>query len=477
METRPTTKADKRTAMLRRFVAVRVSVLRKALPHFVSIALVVGASVAQPAIAARLLEASASDAALGSQVRLAFDDAVQWRWFRLDNPSRVVIDVIGGEYTEQAARSASNATAIAKIRYGELIDGMRVVLDLHDSDQSPTVSVAASDPKSILVKLTQSVVHVQPAPVMAAALPEPEPTAPVMTAVQRPVVIVIDAGHGGKDSGAVGPTGLKEKHVALSIAREVRNLLDAHSGYSVKLTRDADVFIPLRERIRIARESEADLFVSIHADAFNDRRAHGSSVYVLSNRGASSEYARLLARRENAADLVGGIEYHDKDETLAAVLLDISMNAAIEASADIAGRVLGGMRQLGPVHKHDVQRAGFVVLKSPDVPSILLETAFISNPREERNLGSRVHRKKIATALVSGIKDYFTEYRPSGVVEVARAEAISPRKHVVRRGETLSGIADRYGISLRELRVSNDLGTDIIRVGQSLRIPIRTASR
>ncbi len=441
-------------------------------------------AMAAPLQAANLIAASANTSAESSEVNLTFDDAVKWRWFRLDAPQRVVIDVtdavLGSDMLSrlQAVGDASNGV-IRNVRVGQLDDGVRVVLDL--ADVSRQVSVAASDPKAIRVKLEQVTTSGAPAEIASAAevtaAPKPAPTKPVTTTVQRPVVVVIDAGHGGKDSGAIGPTGLQEKHVALSIAREVRDAFAGHPGYIVKLTRDSDVFIPLRDRISIARQADADLFVSIHADAFDDRRAHGSSVYVLSNRGASSEYARLLARRENAADLVGGIDYQDKDETLAAVLLDISMNAAIDASADIASRVLGGMSTLGPLHKKSVQRAGFVVLKSPDVPSILVETAFISNPTEERNLGSRTHRKKIAQALVRGIKDYFTEYRPSGVVQVARADSLQAREHVVGSGDTLSAIADQYGISLRELRASNALNSDVIRVGQRLRIPIRTASR
>ncbi len=449
-----------------------------------SVLLVLGSALPlSSAHAANLVGASAMTDASASEVRLAFDEAVKWRWFRLADPQRVVIDVIGaaagGEVKAQLQQVGDGTGGVVRnVRLGDLDDGMRVVLDL--AVNAPQVSVAADNPRDIHIKLAQltqvPVAQAEPA-VVAVREPEPTPTTPITTTVQRPVVVVIDAGHGGKDSGAVGPSGLQEKHVALSIAREVRDVLSRNPAYVVKLTRDSDTFIPLRERIDIARNADADLFVSIHADAFHDHRAHGSSVYVLSNRGASSEYARLLARRENAADLVGGVEYKDKDETLAAVLLDISMNAAIDASADIASRVLGGMQQLGPLHKKTVQRAGFVVLKSPDVPSILVETAFISNPTEERNLGSRTHRKKIARALASGIQDYFTEYRPSGVVQVARDEGLRAREHLVGSGDTLSGIADQYGISVRELRASNALSSDTIRVGQRLRIPIRTASR
>ncbi|MEN8720591.1 MAG: N-acetylmuramoyl-L-alanine amidase [Oceanococcaceae bacterium] len=442
-----------------------------------------GASL--PVRAATLLSAhggNAADTAAHSEILLRFDDKAQWRWFRLSEPARIVIDVQSGDASAATREALAQLQhpRVKSIRLGDLSDGLRVVLDL--VREVPEVRVSNLDTRTVRVTLADAAVERAVAPTVAdrsVADPEvaaPVPLGPITTVEQRPVIVVLDPGHGGKDSGAVGPTGLLEKHVALSIARETKRLLEARGGYTVLLTRDGDAFIPLRDRIGVARAAQADLFVSIHADAFHDRRAHGSSVYVLSNRGASSEYARLLARRENAVDMLAGIEHRTKDDSVAAVLLDISMNAAIDASTDIAARVLRGMGQLGPLHKTTVQRAGFVVLKAPDVPSILVETAFISNPREERNLGSINHRRKIASALARGIEDYFTEYRPSGVVQVARGDALQ-REHRVRSGETLSGIAERYGISLQDLRSSNDLRNDTIRVGQSLRIPVRTASR
>ena len=427
-----------------------------------------------PAQAATLLSAASQASAERTEVELRFDAPVQWRWFRLDGPERVVID---GSGAAQGGAQGAAAGIVERLRFGALEDGLRIVLDLEAAPES--VSLAAGEPHAITVRLSappQSAVASAPPAVLAApeAQPAPRPTAPVMTAVARPVVVVIDPGHGGKDSGAVGPSGLMEKNVALSIGRELKRLLEAQAGFRVRLTRDSDTFVPLRDRIRIAREAGADLFVSIHADAFDDRRAHGSSVYVLSNRGASSEHARLLARRENEADLVGGIEIQDRDETLAAVLLDISQNAALEASVDIASRVLQGMGGLGRLHKSTVQRAGFVVLKSPDVPSILVETAFISNPREERQLGSARHRQRIAAALASGIEDYFHQYRPARLVEVP---AGAPQEYTVRAGDTLSTIAERFGVGLDALRTANALRGDVIRVGQTLRLPITTAAR
>ena len=202
----------------------------------------------------------------------------------------------------------------------------------------------------------------------------------------KDVVIAIDAGHGGDDPGAMGPNGVREKDVTLKIAKNLANLINKEYGMKAVLVREGDYFLRLRNRIKKAREHKADLFVSIHADAFKDPRVKGSSVYILSNRGASSEAARWLAERENASDLVGGVSLDDKDDVLASVLLDLSQTASLEASIGVADRVLSGLKQLGKTHKKNVQSAGFAVLKSPDIPSILVETAYISNPDEEKKL-------------------------------------------------------------------------------------------
>jgi len=206
------------------------------------------------------------------------------------------------------------------------------------------------------------------------------------------LIVAIDAGHGGKDVGARGPSGTHEKDVVLAIARKLAALVEKEPGMRPVLVRDGDHFIRLRDRMQKARKQHADLFVSIHADAFDDHRARGSSVFVVSERGATSEMARILADQENAADLAGGVSLNDKDELLKSVLLDLSQSASIEASMNVADNVLGELKQIGNVHKSRVQQAGFMVLKSPDVPSILVETAFISNPAEERLLRDSRHQ-------------------------------------------------------------------------------------
>ena len=233
------------------------------------------------------------------------------------------------------------------------------------------------------------------------------------------------------------------------------------------LIRDGDYYIGLRQRIEKARKHRADLFISIHADAFRDRRVKGSSVFVISRSGASSEMARWLAARENAADLVGGVSLDDKDDLLAEVLLDLAQTATLEASNAVASNVLAEMKRVGRVHKKRVQHAGFVVLKSPDIPSLLIETAYISNPAEEKKLRSSKYQRKVAKAIMTGLRNYFTANPPPGTL-LAKS---SPRRHVIRRGDTLSQIAQRYGVSMRSIRARNNLSNDRLIVGKVLAIP------
>jgi N-acetylmuramoyl-L-alanine amidase len=238
------------------------------------------------------------------------------------------------------------------------------------------------------------------------------PHAPVDTG--RDIVVAVDAGHGGDDPGAIGAAGTREKDVVLGIARALADRINGEPGMHAVLTRDGDYFIALRERIRRAREAKADLFVSIHADSVLDRGVSGASVYVLSEKGATNEAARWLAERENAADLKGGVKLDDKDNALASVLLDLSQSASLGASSEAAERVLGAIDRVGDVRKREVQQAGFVVLKSPDIPSMLVETAYISNPREERRLDDPAHQQELAAAIFAGIRQYFAVSPPDG---------------------------------------------------------------
>ncbi|CAA9890153.1 N-acetylmuramoyl-L-alanine amidase [Candidatus Methylobacter favarea] len=226
------------------------------------------------------------------------------------------------------------------------------------------------------------------------------------------MIVAIDAGHGGDDPGALGPRGTEEKKVVFAIAKKLEQLINAQRGMRAVMVRKGDYYVDLRKRMQIARAAKADLFISIHADAFENATVKGASVYTLSTRGASSEAARWLAKSENASALVGGVSLDDKDEVLASVLLDLSQTATQEASFNVAGEVLKGFENIGELHFGSVQKAGFLVLKSPDIPSILVETAFISNPSEERKLLSTLYQSKIALAIFRGVRNYFKEYTP-----------------------------------------------------------------
>ena len=287
------------------------------------------------------------------------------------------------------------------------------------------------------------------------------------TSSLRDLVIAIDAGHGGEDPGARGKRGTREKDVVLSISRKFAALVKKEKGMRPVLIRDGDYYLGLRKRMSRARAKNADLFISIHADAFNKASASGSSVFVLSPHGASSEMARWLAKRENAADLVGGVSLDDKDGLLAEVLLDLAQTATLDYSRDAANRVLREMGRVGKVHKDSVQKAGFMVLKSPDIPSLLIETAFISNPDEEKRLRSSKHQQKIAEAIMKGVRAYFDANPQPGTVMASN----KPLEYIIKAGDTLSHIALQYGISLGLLRDFNGLRNDRLLVGKKLSIP------
>ncbi|MFS8465876.1 N-acetylmuramoyl-L-alanine amidase [Xanthomonas campestris pv. raphani] len=239
----------------------------------------------------------------------------------------------------------------------------------------------------------------------------------------RPLVVAIDPGHGGQDPGAMGPTGKREKDVTLAIGRELARQINATQGMKAYMTRDTDVFIPLPMRAQKARSAKADIFISIHADAAENRSATGSSVYVLSTKGASSQRARWLADKENAADLVGGVRLQQTESTLANVLLDLAQSGHMKASEDAAGHVLGGLKRIGNNHKPQLERANFAVLRTSDMPAMLVETAFISNPDEERRLIDPAYQRKIASAVLDGIDTFFTRQPPPGTLFAARAQA------------------------------------------------------
>lgn len=398
--------------------------------------------------------------------RLVFDTSapVEHKVFGLTDPNRIVIDLAGTTLADGFSAGAISDRHLGGLRHGARPDGsLRVVLDLKQPIR----------PKTFLLKPNTRYGHrlvVDLYPVETTREPRVAKSAADIERA-REVVVAVDAGHGGDDPGASGSRhGTQEKHITLEIARRLKRLIDAQSGMRAVLTRNGDYYIDLRQRMELARARRADLFVSVHADAFRDKRVRGSSVFVLSKRGASSEAARWLAEKENGADLVGGVSLVDKDGVLASVLLDLSQSATRHASLGAASKVYRELKQVGRVHGRRVQRAGFMVLKSPDIPSMLVETGFISNPAEERNLRDPKHQERMAKAIMTGIRKYFEESPPPGTLLAERQR--KTLRHVIVRGDTLSEIADRYEVSLAALRRENKIRRDNhIRVGQVLVIP------
>ncbi|KEA64848.1 N-acetylmuramoyl-L-alanine amidase [Marinobacterium lacunae] len=407
-------------------------------------------------------------------VRLVFDLSapVEHNLFMLDNPRRLVLDIKDTRLGVDVDKLGLAKGPISSVRTGDRDGGIRLVLDLK-SDVSPkSFQLKPNDQYGNRLVLDLDTGEEPAAPTVAQ--PQPHPKGP-----PRDIVVAVDAGHGGEDPGALGPGRIREKNVVLAIAKEVARLIDAEPGYRAELIRSGDYYVSLRGRTQKARKINADLFVSIHADAARDKRARGASVWVLSGRGATSEMGRWLARKENSADLIGGVgsvSLEDKDDVLASVLLDMSMTASQTSSREVAKRVHDNIAGFARMHKPYVEQAGFVVLKSPDIPSILVETGFISNPQEAERLSNSRYQSQMARAIFQGVKAHFWE-RPPAMTQVAEMKrggaviATAERTYKVAPGDTLSVIAVRNGVTLDDLRKVNELRGDRIRVGQVLRIP------
>lgn len=399
-----------------------------------------------------------------SYTRVVFDlsATAKHHIFVLKNPDRVVLDIEECDANGKLTSPRIAGTLLNGMRYTQKSgEKLRIVFDL-------TTTVT---PKSFLLAPAQDKDH--RLVIDLSSTTEENQTQPVIAVIEAPVnlrnvIIAIDAGHGGKDPGATGRGGTREKDIVLSIAKRLKALIDKEKGMQAVLIRDRDMFIHLKGRKEKAKNIEADIFISIHADAARNRRARGSSVYVLSQRGATSEMARFLAQRENEADKIGGVSLEDKDPVLKSVLVDLSQTATIDASIDLADDILGELRGVGEVLRNRVEQAGFVVLKSLDIPSVLVETAFISNPQEEKRLKSSKHQQALAQAILKGVRRYLKDHAPSDAI-LANLDRSS--SHTIRRGETLSGIANRYQVNVVDLRKANELKTDVIRVGQILTIP------
>ncbi|WP_248745513.1 N-acetylmuramoyl-L-alanine amidase [Pseudomonas sp. MWU12-2037] len=456
------------------------------------------------AVVGLLLAALAVDAVAATQVksvrlwrapdntRLVFDlsGPVQHSVFTLTSPDRLVIDIngatLGGPLNVPTANTPINSVRAAQRTPTDL----RVVVDLKKAvtPKSFVLAPNAQYGNRLVVDLfdnpADAAPPAAPAPTVATvpAVPvtptEPAIKLPPAPAGKRDIIVVIDAGHGGEDPGASGSRGQHEKDVVLAIARELQRQVGGMKGYRAELTRTGDYFIPLRGRTEIARKKGADLFVSIHADAAPSAAAFGASVFALSDRGATSETARWLADSENRSDLIGGagnVSLDDKDKMLAGVLLDLSMTASLTSSLNVGQKVLSNIGRVTPLHKQRVEQAGFMVLKSPDIPSILVETGFISNSNEASKLASSNHQQALARSISAGIRQFFQQNPPPGTyiawLRDSGKIAEGPRDHRVAPGETLAMLAVRYQVSASTLRSANNLTSDELKVGQNLTIP------
>ncbi|MDH5486831.1 MAG: N-acetylmuramoyl-L-alanine amidase [Gammaproteobacteria bacterium] len=407
--------------------------------------------------------------------RVVFDVSgpLEHRLFTLENPHRIVVDMLDARLQGSLPEVETGGPLITSVRSGMPEEGpLRIVLDLKAEARARSFMLKPAGPYGhrLVIDLHDIKSNQDDSTSSRDIAISPPPARPV----PRERIVAIDAGHGGEDPGAVGRRyRTREKDVTLAIARDLAKLVAKTPGMRAVLIRNGDYYVSLRQRYEKARRMRADVFISIHADAVPSRRAYGSSVYALSEKGASNAMARQLADKENASDLIGGVSLNDKDDMLAQVLLDLSHNRTIQDSLSLGEDILTELQRVGPVHLRNVAQAGFAVLKSPDIPSVLVETAFISNPSEEKKLRSSAYQEKLAASMFRGIQRFLKRAPQTSPVPVQAAISSSelPREHVVRKGDTLVSIARKYDIHIDALRFINNLWDADLPVGLRLRIP------
>lgn len=449
--------------------------------------------------AAQLNNISVSQNANQMTLYITINGPFTHRLFTLTNPNRVVLDLNTTSMGVDVKKLGLINAMIKQVRSGSPdAQSTRLVLDLNQPIQvrsAPWQSngvvkglrvdlignnagrVVSTPPPPVINKASAKVVKPTP-PIKAQPVSPKQPIISHQNPIRVPhspsnkylrdVIVVLDAGHGGKDPGAKGPRRSQEKHVVLAITLKLKQLIDRQPGMRAVLTRSGDYYVGLRERLDIARKYNGDIFVSIHADAFNNPHSNGASVFALSQSGATSEAARWIAEKENYSEL-GGVNLGDLDDTngvVRTVLIDLSQTATINSALQMGGQVLTQLSSFTSLHNQKVEQARFMVLKSPDIPSILVETGFISNPREERNLTNPAYQNRLSQAIFQGVKAYFWENPPHG----SRIEAmVSNKFHIVKAGETLPQIAARYRTSVHSIQAMNHLsGRTPLHSGQRL---------
>lgn len=393
--------------------------------------------------------------------RVVFDMAAepQHKSFSLDKPDRLVIDLTNIKGGTSLPAVSGESSLIKAIRSSGSGNSMRIVLDLTKASKANVFALPPTPPYGHRLVVD---------------LPDDQPQRnlpPPAIRAARDIVIAIDAGHGGEDPGSIGPSGIYEKHITLPIARQLAQLIDRQPGMKAMMVRTNDYYVHVNRRTEIARGQQADLLVSIHADAFTSPQPRGASVWVLSLRRATTEVGRMLEQTERHSELLGGVAEVIKDSAneryLAQTVLDLSMNHSMVTAFQVANEVLSELGKVAHLHKKEPQAASFGVLKSPDIPSILVEVGFISNPHDEKLMRTATHQTKLAQSLFTALKRHFEKSPPADSL-FAQQRA---REHRVSAGESLSLLAQRYNVSVDELRSVNQLTSDSIRVGQTLRIP------
>ncbi len=412
--------------------------------------------------------------------RLVFDlnSTIEYTISTLANPDRVVIDLLDAQVVADFATLDLSNTSIASINSAALNErDMQVVLQMRSKVDPRSFALGKNEQygNRLVIDMYDS---------------KEETNTVVTTAVndidlaKRDIVVAISAGHGGDDPGAIGVSRLQEKHVVLAIAKEVQSRINSTPGYKAVMIRDGDYYVGLRTQIEIAHKHNADLFIAIHADAAERASANGATIYALSHNGATSEQASRLAQMENSTDLIGGVgsvSLVDKDEVLASVLLDMSMTASVATSLEIGNSLIASLDQITKMRRTTVEQAAFVVLKSADIPSLLIESGYITNATDAKNLDSPRWRQKFADAVVEGITHWFYQRPPRGsLIAWQQANPQQPRldvSYTVKRGDSLSELADQYGVTMTSLKFANEMDTSSIQVGQILTIPGTTLER
>jgi N-acetylmuramoyl-L-alanine amidase len=402
-----------------------------------------------------------------NQVRMVLDldSNVNNRIFTLEKPYRMVIDLQNTKLSPSIETKDLQNNLIRNVRFGKGGKGaLRVVIDLEEAVKFEHFSIPGNRTKNSRIVLDITRIN-------GASIASKNPISQKMS---RDIKIVIDPGHGGKDPGAIGPNGTWESVVVLAVSKRLVERINKTQDMRAYLTRSGDSFVPLRDRMEIARERKADLFVSIHADALdNNPRVRGASIYTLSDKGAVDEASKRLAKRENENFSIGDVSLSGKNDSFASLMMDLSQGATNEASMEVGEFVLKELASIGTVRKKKVQQSGLLVLKSPDVPSILIETTYISNPDEEKKLKDKGFQDKLAVAILRGIRNYFLVNPPQGTKFAKNLLNKSKTiNYTVRRGDTLSEIADLYNINLSMLQSFNQIKGSTIRIGQTLRIPL-----